>query len=560
MIYATKHILIEILVRLPCNEIDKDFAIFVPPFQTGKNEVIMAKTIRRKFPIGIQSFKSLRQDNYLYVDKTALVYELANSGKPFFLSRPRRFGKSLLLSTLEAYFRGQKELFKGLAIEELEEEWLTYPVLHLDLNARKYSTSQDLDAILNQYLESWEKLYGTEKQDRAPEERFMYQIQRAAELTGHPVVVLVDEYDKPLLQSLQDKELHQAYKETLKAFYGVLKSADQYLKFYLLTGVTKFGQVSVFSDLNQLKDISMDPHYNTLCGLTWQEIADNFQPELQLLGERNDLSPDEVRETMTRQYDGYHFMYGEEGIFNPFSVLNVLSDATFDDYWFKTGTPTFLIELLKKTDYDLRNLEGIQLDVNSFADYRADASRPIPVIYQSGYLTIKGYDKRFRLYTLGFPNDEVKYGFLNFITPFYSSVPAKDSAFYIGKFVNELESGDVNAFTTRLRAFFAGIPYELKDKTERHYQVIFYLVFRLMGQFTEAEVRNCKGRADAVVKTPDYIYVFEFKLEGTAEEALAQIDDKGYLIPYTTDGKQLVKVGANFSAKERNLEKWISIS
>lgn len=522
--------------------------------------MIMAKTIRRKFPIGIQSFKSLRQDNYLYVDKTALVYELANSGKPFFLSRPRRFGKSLLLSTLEAYFRGQKELFKGLAIEELEEEWLTYPVLHLDLNARKYSTSQDLDAILNQYLESWEKLYGTEKQDRAPEERFMYQIQRAAELTGHPVVVLVDEYDKPLLQSLQDKELHQTYKETLKAFYGVLKSADQYLKFYLLTGVTKFGQVSVFSDLNQLKDISMDPHYNTLCGLTWQEIADNFQPELQLLGERNDLSPDEVRETMTRQYDGYHFMYGEEGIFNPFSVLNVLSDATFDDYWFKTGTPTFLIELLKKTDYDLRNLEGIQLDVNSFADYRADASRPIPVIYQSGYLTIKGYDKRFRLYTLGFPNDEVKYGFLNFITPFYSSVPAKDSAFYIGKFVNELESGDVNAFTTRLRAFFAGIPYELNDKTERHYQVIFYLVFRLMGQFTEAEVRNCKGRADAVVKTPDYIYVFEFKLEGTAEEALAQIDDKGYLIPYTTDGKQLVKVGANFSAKERNLEKWISIS
>lgn len=304
----------------------------------------------------------------------------------------------------------------------------------------------------------------------------------------------------------------------------------------------------------------MDPHYNTLCGLTWQEIADNFQPELQLLGERNDLSPDEVRETMTRQYDGYHFMYGEEGIFNPFSVLNVLSDATFDDYWFKTGTPTFLIELLKKTDYDLRNLEGMQLDVNSFADYRADASRPIPVIYQSGYLTIKGYDKRFRLYTLGFPNDEVKYGFLNFITPFYSSVPAKDSAFYIGKFVNELESGDVNAFMTRLRAFFAGIPYELNDKTERHYQVIFYLVFRLMGQFTEAEVRSCKGRADAVVKTPDYIYVFEFKLEGTAEEALAQIDDKGYLIPYTTDGRQLVKVGANFSAKERNLEKWISIS
>lgn len=520
----------------------------------------MAKVLRRKFPIGIQSFKSLRQDNYLYVDKTALVYELANSGKPFFLSRPRRFGKSLLLSTLEAYFRGQKELFEGLAIEELEEDWLTYPVLHMDLNAEKFDSPSQLDAILSNQLTQWEALYGQGEDETTLSLRFKGIIRRAAEKTGRSVVVLIDEYDKPLLQSLQNKALHDDFKDTLKAFYGVLKSADQYLKFYLLTGVTKFGQVSVFSDLNQLKDISMDPRYNTLCGLTWQEIADNFQPELQLLGERNDLSPDGVRETMTRQYDGYHFMYGEKGIFNPFSVLNVLNDATFDDYWFKTGTPTFLIELLKKTDYDLRHLEGVQLDVNSFADYRADVSRPIPVIYQSGYLTIKGYDKRFRLYTLGFPNNEVKYGFLNFITPFYSSVPAKDSAFYIGKFVNELESGDVDAFMTRLRAFFADIPYELNSKTEQHYQVIFYLVFKLIGQFSEAEVRSCKGRADAVVKTGDYIYVFEFKLEGTAEEALAQIDDKGYLIPYTADDRQLVKVGANFSAKERNLEKWISIS
>lgn len=515
-----------------------------------------SKAIRRKFPIGVQSFKSLRENNYLYVDKTALVYELANSGKPYFLSRPRRFGKSLLISTLEAYFKGQKELFKGLAIEELEEDWITYPVLHMDLNAEKFDSPEQLDALINDTLCSWETLYGTRPSETTLSLRFKGVIRRAAEQTGRPVVVLIDEYDKPLLQSLNNHALHNAYKETLKAFYGVLKSADQYLKFYLLTGVTKFSQVSVFSDLNQLNDISMDRHYNEICGLTWQEIADNFEPELLELGENNDLTPQETRETMTRLYDGYHFMYGQEGIFNPFSVLNVLSKGTFDNYWFKTGTPTFLVELLKKTDYDLRNIDGVQMDVDGFANYRADVQRPIPVIYQSGYLTIKDYDKRFRLYTLGFPNEEVKYGFLEFIVPFYTAIPSTESPFYIGKFVRELEAGDVEAFMERLRAFFADIPYELNDKTERHYQAVFYLVFTLMGQFTQTEVRSARGRADAVVKTHDYIYIFEFKLDGTVEEALRQIDEKGYLIPYNADGRQIIKVGANFSAEERNLEKW----
>ena len=302
----------------------------------------------------------------------------------------------------------------------------------------------------------------------------------------------------------------------------------------------------------------MDKRYNEICGLTWQEIADNFEPELKELAEDNDLTPEETHETMTRLYDGYHFMFGQEGIFNPFSVLNVLDRSQFDNYWFKTGTPTFLVELLKKTDYDLRDIDDVQMTVDGFADYRADVQRPIPVIYQSGYLTIKGFDPRFRLYTLGFPNEEVKYGFLNFIVPFYTAIPSTESSFYIGKFVRELESGDVDAFMERLRAFFADIPYELNDKTERHYQAVFYLVFKLMGQFTEAEVRSARGRADAVVKTRDYIYVFEFKLDGTVEEALRQIDDKGYLLPYQSDGRQLIKVGANFSAEERNIENWTS--
>lgn len=519
----------------------------------------MARSILRKFPIGVQSFKKIRDNHFLYVDKTALVYELANSGGSYFLSRPRRFGKSLLISTIEAYFKGQKELFEGLAIEQLEKDWITYPVLHIDLNAEKFDAPEQLDALLSNQLTQWEEIYGKGEDETTLSLRFKGVIRRAAEQTGHPAVVLVDEYDKPLLQLLHKEALHSAYKDTLKAFYGVLKSADQYLRFYLLTGVTKFSQVSVFSDLNQLNDISMDKRYNEICGLTWQEIADNFEPELKELGEDNDLTPEETRETMTRLYDGYHFMFGQEGIFNPFSVLNVLDRSQFDNYWFKTGTPTFLVELLQKTDYDLRDIDGVQMAVDGFADYRADVQRPIPVIYQSGYLTIKGFDPRFRLYTLGFPNEEVKYGFLNFIVPFYTAIPSTESSFYIGKFVRELESGDVDAFMERLRAFFADIPYELNDKTERHYQAVFYLVFKLMGQFTEAEVRSARGRADAVVKTRDYIYVFEFKLDGTIEEALRQIDDKGYLIPYQSDGRQLIKVGANFSAEERNIENWMNV-
>ena len=299
----------------------------------------MARSILRKFPIGVQSFKKIRDNQFLYVDKTALVYELANSGGSYFLSRPRRFGKSLLISTFEAYFKGQKELFEGLAIEQLEKDWITYPVLHIDLNAEKFDAPEQLDALLSNQLTQWEEIYGKGEDETTLSLRFKGVIRRAAEQTGHPAVVLVDEYDKPLLQSLHKEALHSAYKDTLKAFYGVLKSADQYLRFYLLTGVTKFSQVSVFSDLNQLNDISMDKRYNEICGLTWQEIADNFEPELKELAEDNDLTPEETRETMTRLYDGYHFMFGQEGIFNPFSVLNVLDRSQFDNYWFKTDLP-----------------------------------------------------------------------------------------------------------------------------------------------------------------------------------------------------------------------------
>lgn len=510
--------------------------------------------LMRKLPIGIQTFEDIRRKNYLYVDKTALVWRMANLGKPYFLSRPRRFGKSLLLSTFKAYFQGKKELFEGLAIEKMEKDWNEYPVLHLDLNAEKYDSSEKLHEILSRQLSQWELLYGKGIDENTLAGRFGGVIRRACEQTGQQVVVLVDEYDKPLLQAITQRELLEDYRQTLKAFYGVLKSADPYLHFVFLTGVTKFSQVSVFSDLNQLNDISLDYSYATLCGITRQELATTFGPEIETFGRKNHQTPEEVITSLQRNYDGYHFHPGGEGVFNPFSVLNAFSKLELGSYWFQTGTPTFLVELLQESEYDLRTLlDGIEAPASSFIEYKMDASNPIPLIYQSGYLTIKEYDKEFQNYLLDFPNDEVRYGFINFLVPFYTPMKNSDQGFYIGKFIQELRAGDYDSFLTRLEAFFADIPYELNDQTERHYQVVFYLVFKLMGQFTEAEVRSARGRADAVVKTPKYIYVFEFKLKGTAEQAMKQIDEKGYLIPYQKDNRKLVKIGVEFNHESRNL-------
>lgn len=520
----------------------------------------MASEKLRKLPIGIQSFEYLRSEGYLYVDKTALVYRLVTMGKPYFLSRPRRFGKSLLLSTLEAYFLGKKELFKGLAIEQLEQNWYTYPVLHLSLNAEKYDCSERLVNLLESQLGAWEETYGVTKINKSYSIRFMNVIRSAYEQTGRRVVVLIDEYDKPMLRSFDNEELQDDFRETLTAFYTVLKDADPYLQFVFITGVTKFAQMGIFSNLNQLLDISLHPDYTTLCGMTRAEIEATFAPELQKLSVSNGLTYAEIMERLTSMYDGYHFNYRNwEGMYNPFSILNTFSTGLFGNAWFASGTPTFLIDMLKKTDFDLRELDGIEVTSASLSDDRADVDNPVPMIYQSGYLTIKKYDERFNMYTLGFPNEEVKYGFLNFVASFYTPIASTETSFYIGKFIKELESGDIESFLTRLRSFFADFPYELNTKTERHYQVVFYLIFKLMGQFTEAEVKSARGRADAVVKTADYIYVFEFKLNGSAEAALQQIDEKGYLLPYEADGRALVKVGVSFDAEARNLGEWLVV-
>lgn len=398
----------------------------------------------RKLPIGIQSFEFLRSEGYLYVDKTDLIYQLVTKGKPYFLSRPRRFGKSLLLSTLEAYFKGKKELFKGLAIEQLEQNWFDYPVLHLDLNAEKYDSCERLEKMLELQLESWEATYGVDKGTMTYSGRFSTIIQRAYEQTGRRVVVLVDEYDKPMLQTFDNPDLQEDFRKTLTAFYTVLKSADAYLQFVFITGVTKFAQMGIFSTLNQLNDISFDLEYNTLCGMTRTEIEATFVPELQALAKQTETTCEQAVEQLTCQYDGYRFTpeKGFTPMFNPFSVLSALSKSRFSDYWFASGTPTFLVEILKRTDFDLRQLDGIEVSSASLSDDRANIANPIPMIYQSGYLTIKGYDERFGMYRLGFPNREVEEGFIRFLLPFYANVNKVEAPFAIQKFVHEVESGD----------------------------------------------------------------------------------------------------------------------
>jgi hypothetical protein len=512
----------------------------------------------RPLQMGIQSFEVLRTDGYMYVDKTTMIYRLVSTSIPYFLSRPRRFGKSLLLSTFHAYFDGRKDLFEGLAISEMEEKWEKYPVLHLDLNAETFDSVASLEARLSIYLDQWEELYGKNERETTLSIRFEGIIRRAYEKTGKRVVVLIDEYDKPMLSAIPDEQLSKDYRTILKAFYGVLKSSGQYLRFLFLTGVTKFAQVSVFSDFSQLVDLSIEEAYTSLCGITKNELLQFFTPELRILANKHDMTFDEAVVKMTQLYDGYHFAPYTDGVFNPFSVLNALNFSNFRNYWFQTGTPTYLVDLLKDSDYDLRLLvEGIEVQSSDFAEYRADLNNPLPMIYQSGYLTIIGYDKEVDLYTLGFPNDEVRYGFLAFLVPYYTSVNNGRGSFHIGNFYREIKVGNTEAFMERLKVFFADIPYELSNNNEKHYQAIFYVIFSLIGQYVEVEVRSSKGRADAVVKTKDCIYVFEFKLTGTAEEAIKQMDNKGYLIPYQLDGRKLVKIGVEFSKEERNISRYI---
>jgi hypothetical protein len=512
-------------------------------------------------PIGIQTFENIVTDKYAYVDKTALIHELANEGKCFFLGRPRRFGKSLLVSTLRAYFEGRKDLFKGLAIGNLEKEWTPYPVLHIDLTVSAYGNVRDLESGLDTNLSMFEERWGRDAQgaEQTPSARFHRLIRRACEQSGRRVVVLIDEYDRPLTQTMEQGRAaaNDDIRNALKGFYGVLKGADRWLRFVLLTGVTKFSKVSVFSDLNMLRDISMEDGYANICGISARELEGNFRPELAALAENNGMTYEEVIAEMKKRYDGYHFAKRSEGMFNPFSVLNTLAKQEFAYYWFGTGTPTFLIEQLKREDFDpLRFARGVTIPARSIDDYRVGGGNPVPLLYQSGYLTIADYDRSLDRYTLGFPNDEVRYGFLNELLPFYTyRPPGRD--FFADYFIDDLRAGDVDGFMGRMRSLFANIPFELNPKTEHHYQLVFYLVFTLLGQYTRAEVHGGVGSADMVAEVADAVYVFEFKLNGTAEEAMRQIDAKDYAVQYEAGNRRVVKIGAEFDKKTRNIERWL---
>ena len=509
-----------------------------------------------KYPLGIQNFEKIRNDGYLYLDKTAMIYNIVKDGSYYFLSRPRRFGKSLLISTLEAYFKGRKELFKGLAIENLEQEWRESPVLHLDMNARNYANKEALLAELNKHLEMWEAEYGDEYKDRAPEERFQHVIMNAYKKTGQKVVILVDEYDKPLLQAVNDKPLQDDYRATLKAFYGVEKSMDGYIRFALFTGVTKFSKVSVFSDLNNLTDISMDARYVELCGITEKEIRQTLDAQVGEMAEANGMSKDACYGKLKESYDGYHFEANTVGIYNPYSLLSALSSRSFKDYWFETGTPTYLIELLKNSNYPLDSLGTEELTASVLGNIDTVDQSPVPMLYQSGYLTLKDYDKEFEMYRLGFPNLEVERGFTRFLIPYYTTLKSDQGQFFVANFVKELRTGQVEAFMKRLESLFADGDYQVAGKAELYFQNVVWIIFKMIGFYTEVERHTSDGRMDMFIKTSDYIYILEFKLDKSAGEALQQIEDKQYAKPFEHDPRTLYEIGINFSTSTKRIDGW----
>ena len=507
-----------------------------------------------KYPIGIQSFEKIRREGYVYVDKTELVYQMVSRGSYYFLSRPRRFGKSLLLSTLDAYFSGKRELFKGLAIEGLEKDWKAYPILRIDLNTEKYDAPEKLDGVLDRNLSLWEELYGSRAYERTFGGRFEGIIRRAFQQTGKPVVILVDEYDKPLLQAISNPDLLDDYCKTLKGFYGAVKSMDEYIKFAFFTGVTKFSKVNVFSDLNNLEDISLNKRYATVCGVSETELHEIFDEEVGNLAEACGMTKPDCYAKMKKNYDGYHFSANSIGMYNPFSMLNTLANREFKDYWFETGTPSFLVELLQKTDYHLEYLqeERVTADVLNNIDVMAEDA--IPIIYQSGYLTIHGYDERFKKFILGFPNKEVENGFINFLAPYYTRMRRTRAEFSIERFIDDVESGNAEKFMDRVKAFFSDGDYRIAGDAELYFQNALYILMKMMGFYVEVERPTSWGRMDMLVKTARYVYVMEFKINKTAEEALQQIIDKQYAAPFAASDRKVYLIGVNFSTVTRTVD------
>ena len=517
-----------------------------------------------KYPIGIQDFEKIINGGYVYVDKTALIYKMVTEGNIYFLSRPRRFGKSLLVSTLEAYFKGKKDLFKGLAIDELEKEWAEYPVFHISFGGENFIEQGALENKISTALNKWEDLYGKSPVANTFGGRFLHTLQSAHQKTGKRVAVLIDEYDKPLLDVLDtgmktsdgrnELLLEEHHRNILKGFYSVFKEADADLQFVLLTGVTKFSQVSVFSGFNQPSDISLDARYESLCGITEEEMYRHFAEPIEQLAQKYKCTTDEMKLRLKLQYDGYHFSEDLTDIYNPFSILNAFDKKRIADYWFATGTPTYLIRLLNHTNENLNDLTGKYYDPSQFIDYKADVEKPLPMIYQSGYLTIKDCDLDMNSYLLDFPNNEVKNGFVSMVAADYLK-SSTDASSWVLDAVKALRIANLEQFRKLLTSFLADIPYSMRRKEtererERYFHYTFYLLMRMVSCYTVyTEKQQSEGRVDCIVETPNYIYIFEFKLDGTADEALQQIEDKGYARPYEADSRKLFKVGTVFSSE-----------
>jgi len=513
------------------------------------------------YPIGIQTFDKIREGGYLYVDKTKYIYEVTHPGQYVFLSRPRRFGKSLLTSTFDAYFSGRKDLFKGLAIEQLEKEWKQYPVLHFDLSDIKKGTIEDFEDSVNSSLASMEETYGVVKTADNLATRFKELVECIYKRTGKQVVVLIDEYDAPLLTVLHDPERLEKMRTALQSFYSPIKKLDPYLRFVFITGITKFSQLSIFSQLNNLKNISMKPQYAAICGITQKELEDNFQEGIRALGEENEMTSEQVLAKLARTYDGYHFAHKSPGVYNPFSLLSAMDNCDFDNYWFSTGTPTFLVNMLKHFHADITKIDGSEAFATDFDQPTENMQSILPLFYQSGYITIKSYDPIIDRYTLGYPNEEVKVGLMRILVPYYVHTNTLEAGNAVVQMYLALRKDDMDGCLKAMQEFLTTISYQentLKDAptTEGHFTAMLYVMFSLLNVYVESQVRNAKGRLDILIKTDTSIYVMELKMNGDLDKALQQIDEKDYTIPYQSDGRKVVKVAINFSTEDRTLKAW----
>ena len=508
-----------------------------------------------KFPIGIQTFESMRNDGYVYVDKTELVYRLVQGAKFNLLARPRRFGKSLLVSTLQAYFEGRKALFSGLAMENLEREWIQYPVLHLDLSGVDYHTTGSLQNLLHVNLSKWEAQYGASTTETESGTRFMGIIERAYEQTGRQVVLLVDEYEKPVLDTI-GAPIQQTHIDMLHGFYGGIKPCEKYLKFVLLTGVTKIGKLSVFSALNNLRELTFLGEFSSLCGVTEDELNKVFVEDIHELAVANKITDAEASVRLKEQYDGYHFKCNSVGIYNPYSLITALCNKEIGNYWFNSGTPTYLAELFKKNHYEIGAIETAtytESELNEVDSFNDDV---IPLLYQSGYLTLKEYNPRFENYKLGFPNKEVEKGMLDFFVPFYTGRQPR-SVFDVRRFVEDIRSGNAESFLIRLQSLMSDVPYDIESDLEVHVQNFCFLLFKLVGYYVHAEYKTNIGRIDLKLETDKYIYIIEFKKDRSAKAALKQIKDKNYFWPFMSDPRTKFLIGMNYNLKLKGAGKFV---